>query len=307
MSSTKIIEEVESTKMNQTIKFQIRSPISISEGDFLTNVLWCSLTNELYGQARNQWLFIWKATNKYQRLQRFWKKSRLFSRCICANALNIKNFKWFFANSFHYNCEIQTFLIIITLWREFVLHSAVVVRYTLYNWWRSFLSKLLFTEKCKKWNINRSTTFSFTISEIIYCGCFLVCILIYIYQHIQNDFTYMQCRSSLTLAPQNAYRVPPNGDLYKTFSAFMLHLEAKWPSKQISSLQTQFWQNQARSQVLMLWRGQNKFLGGKDFCFYYMLKNKFFWTHLGRTVARKFSILGLHVCAEGLDILKIYF
>jgi len=39
MSSTKIIEEVESTKMNQTIKFQIRSPIFISEGDFRTNVL----------------------------------------------------------------------------------------------------------------------------------------------------------------------------------------------------------------------------------------------------------------------------
>jgi len=30
--------------------------------------------------------FCRKAINKYQRLQRFWKKSRLFSRCICANA-----------------------------------------------------------------------------------------------------------------------------------------------------------------------------------------------------------------------------
>jgi len=28
---------------------------------------------------------------------------------------------------------------------------------------------------------------------------------------------------------------------------------------------------------------------------------------LGRTVARKSSIGGLHVCAGGLDILKIYF
>jgi len=71
-------------------------------------------------------------------------------------------------------------------------------------------SKLLFTEKCKKSNsdVNRSTTFSFTISEIIYWSCFWVCILIYIYQHIQNDYTYMQCRSSPTLASQNAYRVP---------------------------------------------------------------------------------------------------
>jgi len=28
---------------------------------------------------------------------------------------------------------------------------------------------------------------------------------------------------------------------------------------------------------------------------------------LGKTVARKFSIGGLHVCAGGLEILKVYF
>jgi len=68
---------------------------------------------------------------------------------------------------------------------------------------------------------------------------------------------------------------------------------------------------------------------GKGFYFYHMLKTNFskhnkIWGHkkdlgvtafecspvsagLGRTVDRKSSIGGLHVCAEGLDILKIYF
>jgi len=118
--------------------------------------------------------------------------------------------------------------------------------------------------------------FSLTISEIIYCSCFLVCILIYIYQHMQNDYTYIQCRTSPTLAPQNAYRVPLMVIYIKRFRLLCYISRPNGLENKISSFQTQFWQNQARSQVLMLWRRQNIVLGGKDFCFYYMLKNKFF-------------------------------
>jgi len=75
--------------------------------------------------------------------------------------------------------------------------------------------------------------------------------------------------------------------------------------------------------------GQNTFLWGKDFDIYHTFETNFsehkkIWGHkkdlgvtatewptvsagLGRTVARKSSIGGLHVCAGGLDILKIYF
>ena len=75
--------------------------------------------------------------------------------------------------------------------------------------------------------------------------------------------------------------------------------------------------------------GQNTFLWGKDFSIYHMFETNFsehnkIWgpqkhlgvtapecltvsAGLGRTVARKSSIAGLHVCAGGLDILKIYF
>jgi len=75
--------------------------------------------------------------------------------------------------------------------------------------------------------------------------------------------------------------------------------------------------------------GENAFLWGKDLIFIICLKQIFpnktkFGGHkkdlvvtspefptvsagLGRTVARKCSIGGLHICAGGLDILKIYF
>jgi len=91
-------------------------------------------------------------------------------------------------------------------------------------------------------------------------------------------------------------------------------------------LQTQFWQNQARSQSLRF-GAQNTFLGGKV-CFYHMFKTIFSEHNkilghkkdlavtapkcptasaiLGRTVARKSSTGSLHVCAGGIGILKIY-
>jgi len=88
-------------------------------------------------------------------------------------------------------------------------------------------------------------------------------------------------------------------------------------------LQTQFWQNQARSQVLKF-RGAKYIFREKDFVF--ICLNQIFLSitkfvghkidlgvaspvsaGLGRTVARKSSIGDLHVRAGGLDILKIYF
>ena len=66
---------------------------------------------------------------------------QMFSRCICANAFNIKYFKWFFAISFHSNCQIKAFLIVVTLCRGCTkgLFCTVLVRLTWYNGWRSVL------------------------------------------------------------------------------------------------------------------------------------------------------------------------
>jgi len=82
------------------------------------------------------------------------------------------------------------------------------------------------------------------------------------------------------------------------------------------------------AKILGFW-GKNTFLWGKDFCFCHV-QNKFFGVQqnfgrhkknlgvtapefhtvsagLGRTVAIVSSIVGLHVCAGELVILKIYF
>jgi len=107
----------------------------------------------------------------------------------------------------------------------------------------------------------------------------------------------------------------------------MLRREAEWPSNKNILIADTIWQNQALSQVLWFW-GQNTFLGVKDFCFIIWLKQSFLSTTkfvgaqkrfggnyprmspmsagLGRNAARKSFIRGLHVCAGGLDILKIY-
>jgi len=44
--------------------------------------------------------------------------------------------------------------------------------------------------------------------------------------------SYMQCHSSRTLPPQNACRVPPNGDFKKQDFDIMAYPEAEWPSQQ---------------------------------------------------------------------------
>ena len=54
----------------------------------------------------------------------------------------------------------------------------------------------------------------------------------------------------------------------------MLHLEAKWPSKQHIKLQTKFWQNQIHSQVLRF-GGPKSITGRKYFCSYHMFKTMF--------------------------------
>jgi len=146
----------------------------------------------------------------------------------------------------------------------------------------------------------------------LFLRLYIVAVFEYVYWYIYTSIykmTIHTCRAvSAQLWPHKMLTGSPLMVIYiKRFRLLCYISRPNGLGNKISSFQTQFWQNQARSQVLMLWRGQNKVLGGKDFCFYYMLKNKFFWAHLGRTVARKFSILGLHVCAEGLDILKIYF
>jgi len=51
----------------------------------------------------------------------------------------------------------------------------------------------------------------------------------------------------------------------------MLHLEAEWPSKQSILTADTILAEPGSSQVLRF-GGQNIFLGGKDFCFYHMLK-----------------------------------
>jgi len=92
-------------------------------------------------------------------------------------------------------------------------------------------------------------------------------------------------------------------------------------------MQTQFWQNQPRSQVLKF-RRKNTFLWGKDFNFCHIFETNFsehnkIWgaqkrfggnclrmphrvVGPGQNRRQKVFHWGLHICAGGLDILKIY-
>ena len=109
----------------------------------------------------------------------------------------------------------------------------------------------------------------------------------------------------------------------------MLHLEAEWPSKQTILIAETILAEPGPCPGFKVSRGKIHFYGRKILVFTVRLKQIFqstnkFGRHkkdlgvtapecpivsagLGRTVARKFSIRGLHVCTGGLDILKIYF
>jgi len=108
----------------------------------------------------------------------------------------------------------------------------------------------------------------------------------------------------------------------------MPHLEAEWPSKQNILIADTILAEPGPWLDFKV-RRENAFLGGKIFVFTICLKQIFLSTTnfgeaqkrfggncplmpspvsagLGRTVARKSSISGLHVCAGRQDILKIY-
>jgi len=109
----------------------------------------------------------------------------------------------------------------------------------------------------------------------------------------------------------------------------MLYLKAEWPSKQNILITDTILAEPGLQPEFKVWRGKIHFCGGKNLIFIICLKQIFLSTTkcgkhkkglrvtapecptvsagLGRTVARKSSIGGLHVCTGELDILRIYF
>ena len=107
----------------------------------------------------------------------------------------------------------------------------------------------------------------------------------------------------------------------------MLHLEAEWPSKENILIEDTILAESGLQPGFKVW-GRKIHFRGKDYCFYHMFETNYsehnnvwraqiIWGEtspecpsvsagLGKTVARKSSIGGLHVCAGRLDTLKIY-
>ena len=138
-----------------------------------------------------------------------------------------------------------------------------------------------------------------------------------------------QCRISPTMVPPKMLTTAQLMVIYKKrFRRYASSRSRKAFKTKYSNCTRNFGRTTTSSQVLRF-GGQNTFLGRKEFNIYHTFETIFLSTTkfgghkkdfgetapecptvsavLGRTVARKSSTGGLHVCAGGLDILIIYF